>query len=132
MTWYYNNEPMEEIPEGYIGFVYLITNLIDGRKYYGKKLFYFSRAKMVNGKKKKVKAESDWQKYYGSSEHLNEDVKNLGAENFKREIIHLCKTKGTMSYLELREQMDNRVLESDEYYNGFVGGKIHKSHVKLD
>jgi hypothetical protein len=126
-----NKEFTEDKIEKYIGYVYLITNLTNNRKYIGKKLFWFSRTRVIKGKKKKDKVLSDWQKYWSSSEHLKEDVQTLGEDNFTREILYLCSTKGTMSYLELREQIDRRVLETEEYYNGFVGGKIHKSHVKL-
>jgi hypothetical protein len=115
----------------YIGFVYLITNKIDGRKYVGKKLFWFTKTKTVKGKKKKQKYISDWKTYWSSSEEVQNDVKKLGESNFTREILYLCSNKGTMSYLELREQIDRRVLENDNYYNAFVGGKIHKTHVKL-
>lgn len=128
---YQNKEFTEEDIGDNLGFVYLITNLQTNRKYIGKKLFWFSKTKMVNKKKKKVKALSDWPVYWSSSEELKSDVKSLGEENFTREILYLCKTKGTMSYLELREQIDRRVMETDDYYNAFVGGKIHKKHVKL-
>lgn len=129
---YQNKEFTEDQIDKYIGFVYLITNKTNNRKYIGKKLFWFSKTRIVKGKKKKGKALSDWQQYWSSSEELQNDVATLGKENFTREILHLCSNKGTMSYLELREQMDARVLEKqDEWYNGFVGGKIHRSHVKL-
>ena len=133
VMWKYQNKEFTESDIGsYIGFVYLITNLKTNRKYIGKKLFWFSKTKTVKGKKKKEKALSDWPTYWSSSEELKKDVIDLGEENFTREILHLCSNKGTMSYLELREQMDARVLEKqDEWYNGFVGGKIHRSHVKL-
>lgn len=140
MTWYYEGNVVEELPDDCVGYVYLITNLIDGRQYVGKKLSQFSKTstktitlKDGSKKKKKVKskAESDWKTYYGSSEHLNADVEKFGPLCFKREIIHYCPNKGTLNYLELREQIDRRVMESDKFYNGFVGGKIHKKHIKL-
>jgi len=128
---YQGSEFTEDKIDKYIGYVYLITNKSNNRKYIGKKLFWFSKTRTIKGKKKKEKAPSDWKKYWSSSEELKKDVELLGEENFTREILYLCSNKGTMSYLELREQVDRRVLETDEYYNGFVGGKIHKSHVKL-
>lgn len=131
MWTYQGSEFTEDKIDKYIGFVYLITNKTNGRKYIGKKLFWFSKTRTVKGKRKKEKALSDWQQYWSSSEELKNDVKSLGEENFTREILHLCLFKGTLSYLELREQMDRRVMETIEYYNAFVGGKIHKKHVKL-
>ena len=130
--WIYKNKQFEDSEiDKYIGFVYLITNKTNNRKYVGKKLFWFTKTRTIKGKKKREKSFSDWKMYWSSSEELKGDVKNLGEENFTREILHLCMNKGTMSYLELREQIDRRVLETNEYYNAFVGGKIHKSHVKL-
>lgn len=130
--WIYQNEIFEDSDIGkHVGFVYLITNKIDDRKYVGKKLFWFTKTKTLKGKKKKEKYISDWKTYWSSSEEVKDDVKRLGEENFTREILYLCDNKGTMSYLELREQIDRRVLENNNYYNAFVGGKIHKKHVKL-
>lgn len=132
VMWIYQKRNFEDVDVGkHIGFVYLITNNIDDRKYVGKKLFWFTKTKTVKGKKKKEKYISDWKTYWSSSEELKDDVKRLGEENFTREILYLCDNKGTMSYLELREQIDRRVLENNNYYNAFVGGKIHKKHVKL-
>lgn len=132
VMWIYQKRNFEDVDIGkHIGFVYLITNNIDDRKYVGKKLFWFTKTKTVKGKKKKEKYISDWKTYWSSSEELKDDVKRLGEENFTREILYLCDNKGTMSYLELREQIDRRVLENNNYYNAFVGGKIHKKHVKL-
>lgn len=132
-TWLYNGIAFDECEienKKLIGFVYKITNLIDGRIYIGKKLFTFSKRKQVKGKKKKFKVSSDWKVYFGSSEELLEDVKKLSEENFKREILHLCISKAQMSYLELREQMDNRVLETDKSYNAWIFVKIRKAHLK--
>lgn len=132
VMWIYQNKEFTESDIGkYIGYVYLITNKTNGRKYIGKKLFWFSKTRVVKGKKKKEKALSDWQKYWSSSEELKNDVKSLGEENFTREILYLCNAKGEMSYLELKEQIINEVLlKPDEWYNAFVGGKIHRNHVK--
>ena len=132
VMWIYQKRNFEDVDIGkHVGFVYLITNNIDDRKYVGKKLFWFTKTKTVKGKKKKEKYISDWKTYWSSSEEVKDDVKRLGEENFTREILYLCDNKGTMSYLELREQIDRRVLENNNYYNAFVGGKIHKKHVKL-
>jgi hypothetical protein len=119
----------EQIGEFY-GFVYLITNLQSGRKYIGKKFFYSSKTKQVKGKKKRYKVFSNWQTYYGSNAELSEDVIQLGSENFKREIIHLCKSKGECGYLEAKEQFINSVLESDDYYNAWIMVKVHTNHIK--
>lgn len=132
MNWTYQGiEFTDEMIGTYTGFVYLITNIQTGRMYIGQKNFWVPKYKMVNKKKKRYKAISDYVKYFGSSEELKKHVEELGPENFKREILHLCSNKGTQNYLEMREQMDRRVLESDNFYNGFMGGKIHKKHIKL-
>jgi hypothetical protein len=115
-----------------IGYVYMITNLADGRRYIGKKLFYFSKTRQVKGRKKRTKVLSDWPTYWSSSPELQADVARLGAANFRRDILYLCKTKGTLSYIEAREQFSFRVLEQPEaWYNGIIQCRIHRSHVKL-
>jgi len=100
LNWKYKLEDFTEemIGDNY-GFVYLITNKLTGKKYIGKKFFYSSKTKVVKGKKKKIKVSSDWQTYYGSSAEVTKDVLQLGQENFNREIIYLCKSKGECGYL---------------------------------
>ena len=112
LNWKYKGEDFTEglIGDNY-GFVYKITNLTNNRKYIGKKFFYSAKTKQVKGKKKKVKVPSDWQTYYGSSDTLQKDVLEYGQENFEREILHLCKSKGECGYLEAKEQFLNNVLE---------------------
>ncbi len=97
MTWHYNNQSVETLPDDCIGFVYQITNNLSGRKYIGKKLAKFSKTtykivKQKNGTKKRKKIrskiDSDWREYYGSSPELTADVINLGTENFTREILN--------------------------------------------
>jgi hypothetical protein len=127
MQWTYQGNIVEEIPEGIIGFVYLITNLTTGRKYIGKKLAQFKRTKPpLKGKKRKRKTtvESDWRDYWGSSESLQADVAALGPEQFTREIIYYCKSRSELSYLEAKEQFDRCVLETDDYYNGIINVRV--------
>lgn len=130
--WYYENKEIsdEDIKE-YVGFVYLIENLTNNRRYIGKKLFVSTRTKVLKGKRKKVKSDSGWRDYYGSNAALKQDVDSLGPENFRRDILHLCKSKGTANYLEMREQIDRRVLESDQWYNDWIMVKVSRSHIKL-
>jgi len=132
MAWSYQGKTIEEIPEGYIGFVYIITNIKTGQKYIGKKLAQFKRSKPpLKGKRLKRRSvvESDWRDYWGSSDRLNADVQALGEENFTREILYLCKSKAEMSYLEAREQFERRVLESDDYYNGIINVRVGGSNI---
>ena len=131
LNWKYNNEDFTEglIGDNY-GFVYEITNLTNKRKYIGKKFFYSAKTKQVKGKKKKVKVPSDWQTYYGSNTELVNDVKLHGEENFSREILHLCKTKGECGYLEAKEQFVRGVMESEDYYNVWIMVRVRKSHIK--
>jgi hypothetical protein len=130
--WYYENKEIsdEDIKE-YTGFVYRITNLTNNKSYIGKKLFVSTRTKTLKGKRKKVKLDSGWRDYYGSNALLKADVEALGADNFRRDILHLCKSKGTANYLEMREQIDRRVLESDQWYNDWIMVKVARSHIKL-
>ena len=132
MQWTYQNQPVNEIPEGYIGFVYIITNTVTGQKYIGKKLAQFKRTKPpLKGKKLKRRStvESDWREYFGSSDRLNADVQALGPEKFTREILYLCKSKAELSYLEAREQFERRVLETDDYYNGIINVRVGGSNI---
>lgn len=131
--WYYNNETFEDTPEEYQGFVYQITELDTGKKYIGKKFFWRPKTLPVTKTRKrrvKTRAESDWKKYYGSSKEVQLLVEEKGKENYKREILRLCKTKGECSYWEAKLQFEYDVLLSDEYYNEFIGCKIHSKHIK--
>ena len=106
----------------FFGFVYRITNLQSGKQYIGRKYFYQFRK--PRGKSRKVKSESDWKKYYGSSDELNTDRKTLGNECFKREIISLHTTKGWVNYEETRQLFLNNVLsENENYYNSNILGR---------
>jgi len=138
MTWIYQTTVVDTLPEDCIGFVYMITNTVNNKKYIGKKLAKFSKTtyktiKLKNGKKKRKKirskVDSDWQTYYGSNKELQEDVTKLGAEQFTREILYLCRSKAECSYIEAREQFTRKVLESKDYYNGQISVRVHGSHI---
>ena len=131
--WYYNNEPFDTTPEEYQGFVYLITEIDTNKKYIGKKNFWKPKTLPVTKKRKRrvrTRVESDWREYTGSSEKVIALVESRGLDKFKREILHLCKTKGEMSYYEAKLQFQYDVLLSDEYFNEFIGCKIHSRHIK--
>ena len=137
--WTYKGTEVVALPEDCIGFVYIIVNVLTGKKYIGKKLAKFSKTtyrvvKLKNGNKKrkkiKSKIDSDWQLYYGSNDQLNKDIAELGSDNFTREILFYCTSKASCSYIEAREQFNHRVLESDDYYNGQIVCRIHGSHIK--
>ena len=139
MTWTYLNQPVTALPDNVIGFVYVITNTFNNKKYIGKKLAKFAKTKyqMVtqkNGKRvrKKIRytIDSDWQTYYGSSEALTKDIAVLGYRSFSREIIRMCYSKAECSYWEAKEQFYNGVLESDQWYNAQISVRCHKNNIK--
>ncbi len=135
MIWTYKGNPVEEIPEGYMGFVYLITNLTSGKRYIGKKLANFKKSRPpLKGKKnrRRYTVESDWRDYWGSSDKLQADVLELGTENFTREILYFCTSKAELSYLEAREQFERKVLETDDYYNGIIDSRVGKSKALIE
>ena len=129
--WLYEGREINEDEIGdCVGFVYIITNLTNQKRYIGKKLFKSTRTKTIKGKRKKVKTDSDWRDYFGSNALLKEDVKLLGAVNFKREILKICKSKGTCNYWEMKYQIQYEVLEREDFYNEWIMVKVHRSHIK--
>src|SRR6056300_1969718 len=133
--WYYENKEYDETPEEYQGFVYLITEVDTGKKYIGKKNFWRPKVLPKNSKRNRrirTRVESDWKKYFGSNKEVQELVESNGIENYKRDILRLCKTKGEMSYYEAKLQFDHDVLLRDDYYNEFIGCKIHSKHLPKD
>jgi hypothetical protein len=132
--WLYNGKEIgdDEI-DGYAAFVYIITNITDNKRYIGKKIFKTIRRQKVKGKtrRKKVEKESDWKSYFGSNIVLLSDVERLGQDKFEREIVKLCKTRGTANYWEAKLQMQHEVLEKpDEFYNEHIWVRVHRSHIK--
>ena len=130
--WIYKNKifTSDEI-KTHVAFVYIITNVLNNKKYIGKKTFInVNRIKQANRKLRKVSTrESDWQNYYGSSKNLLEDIKIHGKENFKRKILYLCKKKSHASYYEAKEQFKHGCLESDDFYNEWIFCKVRKVHM---
>lgn len=134
LSWIYGNAEYE-LPPGadhktIQGFVYLITNTNNGKKYVGKKFFWSSKQKQVKGKKKKFKVESDWKTYCGSSETLRMAIKTDGIENFKREILHICLSKAECSFYESHEIFARgALLKPEEYMNEWISCKIRRAHL---
>lgn len=127
--WLHNGKPLEsEDITDYVGMVYLIINKKNNKKYIGKKFFWSTRKlpPLKGQKRKRTKVvETDWKKYWGSSNALQEDVAQLGEDQFERHVVMLCKTKTECAYYELKEQVDRSVLLTESYYNDFIGGKIN-------
>lgn len=137
--WTYNDQYFDSNDIGdYFGFVYLITNKSNGRKYIGRKYFWSFRK--PKGKKRKVKQESNWKKYWGSCDELKEDIKLLGKDKFTREILSLHKTPGKVNFEETRQLFYYNVLteslDSGEpvYYNSQILSRYYRKDYfnKLD
>jgi hypothetical protein len=132
--WLYNGKEFTSDMIGdYVGFVYIITDKTNGKKYVGKKIFKSKRRLQPlkgNTRRRTKVVESDWQDYFGSSDEVKSLVEEHGRDSFVREILHLCNTKGEMGYLEAKAQFDRNVLLDDTYYNGIISCRIHRSHVK--
>ena len=133
-NWTYNGKEFTTDGIGdYYGFIYRITNLENGHDYVGRKYFKSKKKlKPLKGRKnKRIRVvETDWQDYWGSSKRLQGDIELLGKDKFKREIIHLCKTRGETNYMEAKIQFDEDVLLREDNYNGIIAIKIGIGSVK--
>ena len=135
--WLYKGKPFTTDDIGDLfGFVYCITNLQNGKVYIGRKYFYQKRK--PKGGKRRVTSESDWKRYYGSSAELKHDIKEMGRENFRREIISVHKTLGRVNYEETRQLFLNNVLTESvdglpKYYNSNILGRyMRKDYFDAD
>ena len=121
----------------FFGYVYRITNIQNGRQYIGRKYFYQKRK--PKGGKRRVTSESDWKRYYGSSDELKQDVKEYGKDNFRREIISLHETLGKVNYEETKQLFLHNVLMealddgTPMYYNSNILGRyMRKDYGEFD
>ena len=131
--WEYQGRPLtDEDVAGYFGFVYLITNLTNNRKYIGRKCLTKAGRKTVKGKVKKLRLESDWKDYFGSSDELKKDIELLGPDKFKREILRFVKTATELNYYEAKYQFDANALVSEEYYNAWIMVRVRKTKALID
>ena len=130
--WTFNGSPfVSEDINGMYGFVYRITNLESGKQYIGRK--YFWQHRKPRGKSRRVKSESNWKKYYGSSNELNEERSRLGNNTFfRREILSVHETKGRTNYEETRQLFLHDVLTATltdgtpAYYNSNILGRYYR------
>ena len=124
--WLYEGKPFTSDDIGnFFGFVYRITNTKNGKQYIGRK--YFVQKRKPKGGKRRLTSESDWKRYYGSSDELKSDIKEYGRDNFRREIISLHATLGKVNYEETRQLFLNNVLSEEEnYYNSNILGRYMK------
>lgn len=129
--WTFDKQPFDAPQENQYGFVYIITNLVTGRQYIGKKLFWFKKTRQVKGKKKRYLVESDWRDYWGSNEELKKDIEELGIDKFSRAILYLCVNKGECSYMEAKLHFEYDVLRHpDRWYNAWIMCRVHRKHLK--
>jgi hypothetical protein len=132
--WTYNGTAFEsEDINEYDGFIYRITNTVNGHDYVGRKYFKtIKKRPPLKGKKNKRRetVETDWKEYWGSSPRLQADIDKLGKDKFTREIIHLCESRGETNYLEAYYQFKEDVLLRENNYNGIIQIRLGKNSVK--
>ena len=126
--WYYKGTAFTSDDIGdFFGYVYLITNKTTGKKYIGRK--YFVQKRKPRGAKRRVTSESDWKRYFGSSEELKQDIKCIGRDSFRREILSLHTTLGQVNYEETKQLFLHNVLTealddgTPKYYNSNILGR---------
>jgi hypothetical protein len=125
--WTYKGAVVEELTKDVQAFVYIIEDIDTGRKYVGKKFCWMP--KKIAGKTRRKFVESNWKRYYSSHEWIKGEAKK-NPNRFRREILHLCETRGKANFLEIEEQFKRGVLYTDDYLNDQILGKYFKSNVR--
>lgn len=139
MSWIYKGKEFQEvdIPEGGVGFIYIMTAIIDGKSvaYVGKKNF-FANIKRPMGKKalamstdKRLKKytrelKPNFMNYYSSNQQLKEAHKAKCV--IKREILMICYSAMELTYQEVKHQFAYSVLEKEEFLNGNILGRFYR------
>ena len=137
--WIYQNECLESEPEGYFGFTYIIRDIKNDKVYVGKKQFTHKTKKKLSKKAKQLPENkgkrvlkgtknSGWLNYYGSSKELNEQVKLLGENNFKRAILEFATSKSDLTLKEIEAQVKYNVLRVNSY-NLWIGGRVYRKYL---
>lgn len=129
MTWIYQGQALEEIPEKSYGFVYIIRQKSTGKQYIGRKYFTKAGYKTVNKKRKKIRLESDWRDYWGSSPALLKAIEQFGQDDFEREIVRICYNRSECSYYESKLIFEHDAILSESFFNDWVSVKISSVHV---
>jgi len=132
------NDPTFDINK-YYGYVYMTTNLENGRQYIGKKIFKNTNNKKLGKKelaalptqrgrtptKKKVITESNWKTYYGSADEVKEWVKHTPLEKLQRVVLRLCLSSKELTYYETKYLFEYDVLSDDKrWVNNNILGKF--------
>ena len=131
--WIYETTIIKEatdIPINCIGFIYMIENISNGKKYIGRKILKFKKTKppLKGLKRKRVSyVESDWKTYIGSNQELINDAAR--GHQLNRYILRYCYTKKQLSYYELKYQIMNDVLCDENFYNSNILGKFFKKDI---
>jgi len=143
MGWTYQGRPITEIsdmPEGTIGFIYKITNHQTGEYYIGKKSLYSHRTlPPLKGykRKRKVVKESKWLEYRSSNTtvqlwfheqeaaRLSDNLDDFN-DSLELKILKFCKTPKSLTYYEVEELFQHKVLSDELSLNDNILGKFFR------
>ena len=157
MGWSYQGRPITELsdmPEGTFGFIYKITNGKTGQYYIGKKQVVSIRkrnfgkkeiAALEDKRMKKyemVQKESNWKDYRSSNPtvqlwfHEHEAAIETGNQDkindsLELKILRFCKTPKSLTYYEVEELFQNKVLEDELSLNDNILGKFFRKDLDI-